>query len=966
MFTRNKRRVVGVAATCAAVAMTVGMVSPAFAADSAEPPLVLTPEQVDALTAHATSNLYGEEGPAVSADEGSATGTEPETSEGGNTLQSETDAAAWKLTPHAAVEGDYGMTATVPVPGAGDDYFAIDSLGLVQRRTAAGAEVWRRDNSSWYADWAVKPVRVFQPEAYPARIVVGYNAASPFSPASENGYATGDLTGDGVADLVFTAEVGANPYRPMQGTPSTGTFVTIVDGADGHTLWYKLYNAVYGLALVDGTLVVADSPFFNINSPAGSKMLLHGLTFESAGAALKTASEWMYDPGAPKASGWADLEAVGDGLLAVSWDRRKDAAATVPSGNTLVIDAANGDVKWTATDRLYSRQLRLDASRNHLVALEQSDPNEGVKYQVVTYDLADGTRKVLDTRVNAFPLASAIGDLGGSKASEIVVSEATLDDVLKFNTSTVRAIDGDSGAQKWSRTLKRDAASGGDGPLAWGVTIAGDRVIVNYRDDLRSDTAENRSSTWFGRISALAAGNGALKWEHTGTAASQLWSQVLVNGKDVRVRTVDTLENVRTYNVGSGKLTGLTPLQADSSSAVATDINGDGAEDLIVGGNSQGLFAYDGPSLVRGERVLLWTATVPGSVQKLVLADVNGDGRDEIVVAADTAAAIVDARTGKVVRTIDGAGQFVRTVGASDLDHDGKSEIVLSTDSVRAYHGDGKLAWAYKPQDGVVFGDISFGDGKVYAEYSSRESLTLDPDDVALGAVALTGSSGAVAWEQTPTAAENLGLDGLVYGATQRAATFASPEIPYADGHAVVYTWLGRVSPTTPPAMFMEIRDGRTGDVLHSARLGGPHNLGSWFTGPEGLMAVTTGAITTFAADGASTIMRSVPTLQDAGFAMTPAGERIVVAGSESGLASYPVSALTENSTGFLGSSASYTAIAGAELLLADLDGDGRVEAVSLNPNGRGTDRAAGLFGSAISTPFTAMRKFAVTTVDAP
>ncbi|REJ04847.1 VCBS repeat-containing protein [Microbacterium bovistercoris] len=965
MFTRNKRRGLGVAATCAAVAMAAGMATPAFAAGTADEPMVLTPEQAEQLSAALSADVY-RDAAAATQDAPAEGDAETETSDGGNTLQTETEAAAWKLTQRAAAEGDYGMVQTVPVAGAGDDYFAIDSLGLVQRRTAGGSEVWKRDNTSWYAEWGVKPVRPWQAEPYPARIVVGYNAVSPFGPASENGFATGDLTGDGVADLVFSAEVGSNPYRPMVGTPSTGTFVTIVDGADGRTLWHKLYAAVYGLSLVDGTLVLADSPYVNINSPAGSTLTLRGLTFAESGDGLKTESEWTYDPAAPKASSWADLEPIGDGLLAVAWDRRKDALATVPSGNTLVIDTADGSVKWTATDRLYSRQLHLDASRDRLVALEQSDPNEGVQYQVVAYALADGARSVLDTRVNAMPLAAAVGDLGDGGRSEIVVSETTLDGPTTFNASTVRGLDGDSAAQRWSYTTKRDAESTGNGPLVWGTTIVGGRVVLNIRDDAKSETGENRSGTWFGRITALAGNNGAVKWEHTGTAASQLWSQVLVSRKDVRVRTVDTLQNVRTYNVGSGKQTAITPLPADSSSAVTTDVNGDGIDDLVVGGNSFGLFAYDGPSLVAGKKVLIWTATLPGSVQKTVLADVNGDGRDEIVVAADTAAVVIDAATGKTIRTIDGSGEFVRTLGTPDLDDDGKAEIVLSTDSVQAYHADGKLAWRYKPQDGVVFGDVSFDGDRVYAEYASRGSLGLPASEIALGAVALKARDGAVVWRETPTVPEGLGLDGTVYGATQRAATFASPEIPYADGHAVVYTWLSRPTPALPPAMFMEIRDGRSGEVLHSARLGGPHNLGGWFTGPEGLMAVTTGAITTFGAEGDDTIMRTVPTLVDAGFATAPSGERIVVAGSEGGLSSWPASNLTVNSPGFLPSVASINAIAARELALGDLDGDGRVEAVSLNYNARGTDRAAGLFGSAYSTPFTAMRKFIVVSVDAP
>ena len=198
MFTPRHRRGIGIAATCAAVAMAVGMASPAFAATTSvdgQDPLVLTPEQVEDLTARAQADVYRDvslEGAEPA--EPAAPETGPESSDGGNTLDAETDAVTWKHTVRSAVEGDYGMITTAPVAGGGEDYFAIDSLGLVQRRTAAGAEVWRRDNASWYADWAVKPARPWQAEPFPARIVVGYNAVSPFTPASEDGFATGDLT----------------------------------------------------------------------------------------------------------------------------------------------------------------------------------------------------------------------------------------------------------------------------------------------------------------------------------------------------------------------------------------------------------------------------------------------------------------------------------------------------------------------------------------------------------------------------------------------------------------------------------------------------------------------------------------------------------------------------------------------------------------------------------------------------
>lgn len=99
---------------------------------------------------------------------------------------------------------------------------------------------------------------------------MGYNAVSPFTPASDQGYVTGDLTGDGVDDVVFSASVGVSPYRPFTSPGSTlpnGTFVTVLDGRTGKTLWSKLYAYAYNVKLVGKTLVVTDAPYYNLNSP---------------------------------------------------------------------------------------------------------------------------------------------------------------------------------------------------------------------------------------------------------------------------------------------------------------------------------------------------------------------------------------------------------------------------------------------------------------------------------------------------------------------------------------------------------------------------------------------------------------------------------------------------------------------------------------------------------------------------
>ncbi|MBO0518027.1 FG-GAP repeat domain-containing protein, partial [Streptomyces beijiangensis] len=72
---------------------------------------------------------------------------------------------------------------------------------------------------------------------------------------------------------------------------------------------------------------------------------------------------------------------------------------------------------------------------------------------------------------------------------------------------------------------------------------------------------------------------------------------------------------------------------------------------------------------------------------------------------------------------IDGGGQFVRSGQAADVNGDGKAEIVVATDKVRVYSGTGKKLWEYAAPASagdVVFADVSFGDGHLYAQYAQH------------------------------------------------------------------------------------------------------------------------------------------------------------------------------------------------------------------------------------------------------
>jgi hypothetical protein len=634
-----------------------------------------------------------------------------------------------------------------------------------------------------------------------------------------------------------------------------------------------------------------------------------------------------------------------------------------------VLDTADGKVKWQADKALYSRQLHLDSARGRLVALEQSDPTDGVKYELASYALADGRRTKLDTLINALPIDMTLGDLRGGRKPEYAVSESTLNSDMWITANTVRVVDGtDPSSALWSHTIKRDADNSHDGPSVWSLDVVDGSLVASAQDDTGISTAENPGDGRYGSLTVFS-GNGDVRWQEKGVGASPMFQQVYRDADGEHIRTVDQDQNIRTYGFGNGKQQHLMPLQGDLAYAKSADLDGDKKKDLVVGGESDGVWAYSGPSLTAGKPKLLWKATVPSQVHRIEKGDVNGDDVDDFVVAADTAVAVLDGRTGKTLERIDGDGQFVRSVTVADLDGDKRADIVVPTDKVRAYRGDGSALWTYGAPDSagdVVFGDLAVGEGRVYAQYSSVGSL--DKESPAVNGVALDAQKGTVRWTADPKApAES--SDGELYGAALNNGVFTSPEIPYADGHAVVYTWFAMTSTDVDGGpdgsslrTVVEIRDSRTGEVLHHGVAGGSWTNGNFFTGPEGLVLAGTAAFRTYAAGGQDYRMFTMPTTETGGFLTGPGGRRLLVAGTQAGAYLWDPAVLTagHNYPTHVGKN---TYMGARNYFSGDLDGDGVDELVNLGFDETGYDRTTELLGGRYLLQNTSILQLAVSTL---
>lgn len=950
------RRALALASGLVAAGLCLTAVPQALAADAdSGSAMKLTSAQAEKLAANVNLDPY------VKAED--TTGTQKKATT--DTAKAGTDAVSTDVDPATKVtmtakstlEGVRGLGTTVPA-GKNGEYFSVNSMGNVQLHASDGSETWARTSRSYFTDWQVKPLQVWRVEPYPPQILMGYNAVSPFSPNSESGYSAGDLTGDGVPDLVFSALVGANPYPRAFTSPgsdlSTGTFVTVLDGRTGATVWSKLYNYASMVKIVDGTLLIADAPRMSGDAkiPADATATLTGIRFSSTDGKLTPAQTWTFDTKESRYTNWADIQDLGKGKVAVSWNLAKGEGVE-GRGHTAVLDTTDGSVTWRTDSVLYNRMLRLDSARKRLVAIEQADVNDAVRYEVAAYDVKTGHRATLSARDNVVPTALTVGDLGAKAGEEYAVSESSFDENMSVNAGTIRVVSGDNADKPlWSYTTKRDAENGRDAPSTWGLGVIDGKLVASAQNDRKIYEPENRGSLRYASLTVFS-GNGKVAWRSKEVEASPMFQDLFTDAQGSHVRVIDQEQNIRTFKLGNGKAEKVTPLQGDIAYAKSADLNKDGKNDLVMGGSSNGVWAYSGPSLVNGSKPeKLWQATVPGGVHDIQLGDVNGDGKPEIVVAADTATVVLNGKTGKTLATIDGGGQFVRSARLADLNGDGEQDILVATDALRAYYGDGHALWTYSaPKDAgdVYFSDPSVNDGRVYVSYASRNSLSLDQP--AIGAVALNAKNGKARWSEAPKAPAN--AVGPISTAVANEGVFASKEIPYAGGHAVIYTWTvdapydfgDGLNHGTGSQNVFEIRDGRTGEALKSWISGGLWTHFSYFAKDGVLYQGGTASFRRFGADGTFTQQGVSPQSYGGGFLTGPGGRSLLVAGSEAGLYLWDPS-IMDSEDSWAPSVGSIGATNGARNYFAgDLDGDGVDEVLSLNSDDSGMDRTAGQSG---------------------
>jgi hypothetical protein len=645
-------------------------------------------------------------------------------------------------------------------------------------------------------------------------------------------------------------------------------------------LWHKLVPGTVGSLLAqDGKLIVADStgPDWGDDPVAAqgdsrSSLLAYTLT-PSSGSKLKAKSAWTYSTKAPWAT-WTDVESLTGGRITVGWtDTPMGLGNPRPAdGHVMVLDTADGNVTVNTETPGYPRILHQDPGSNSVLVAEQRDPLDAVGWDLTSINAKSGARKVLASRDNTIPEAFLVNGQATGKQAHYAVAELGINPTdLSDGQSTVSGWN-DKGKTVWHYQTASTVGGANAPTMSLEYDPSGNGQVVAAVADPTYVTPDSPEGLYHSQLIAFDSRDGDIAWRREGDVVGDQ-----VTSYNGRLLTVGYDLNAWSTNEKQGNSTDM-PLLGDQYAAVATDVNGDGVKDLIVGGQSHGVFALDGRDLDKTSPRILWSSAVSGAVHQLQLASVsdkNGKSAQRVVAATSDGFAVLDPKKGSVTSDVDtGAMQFGVAVTGGEV-------IASGTKGVSAYTADGAVKWTYKPAGTkgkqVVYSAPSVDSaGHVYLEYGgTRSAFNTGATDPAATGVALNSSTGAQLWTEKPSGPNAKWVEA-------QAGAFASSAVPGTNGSGVAFAWGGDGPASSHLLQFV---NADTGTVVSKHVSPGAATFQGFAASQKyGLVELHAYEMTLFPADGSAALdVHSYVNVQQGVFATTTGGNETFI-GAGNGL----------------------------------------------------------------------------------
>lgn len=689
--------------------------------------------------------------------------------------------------------------ATVADLGDGD-HLRVHQRGEVARMAADGTVRWRRPGMQLQHDW---------PVAHHAMPVVpsGADPLDPVPETTDDAVAVGDLTGDGVRDVAVAHLV------PGDGPDLPASLVTVIDGVDGRTRWVEaVAPSVVQLSIADGRLRVAD------RAPDGNRSRLRSLAFETGGKGLGTRVAWTV-PGPPTPGRWLDLEPVGADRLAATW---ASAGTGDADGEVVVVDTAAGRVDWTHATQAPPRRVGHDPTRDEIV-VDLADA-DGVGYRLQALSAADGEPVDAWRRDDGVLLDLQPAD---GTAGSWLVADATLTGDATPTQSSLEIDEGRVAAWAPDERVTWQHRDDGQTFLPYTMATADGRVLVAAADGPGAPGSSLR---------ALDGGTGDEVWTRAddpvhplGLASARIRDRAAVVGvgSDMAARALAVDDGTTILDL---------PHPYDIRASAVHDVDGDGIDDLLVGGGSRAVLALDAETL-DPTPAIHWSRRVDGPVHTLGLHDLTAAPGPELLVVATGSVHVLDPTDGRQIHAIDTDG-YTWTATVGDLDGDPGLEIVVPTRNLTAYHGeDGAPIWQVSPSVETRFSTAAIApDGTVGVQAivdppgSGGAVPVKKPSNWGRKALAFDGATGELAWAR-PMADSS--VPRLWESVVHR------PGIERTEGHGLAFVHAERADDAadpdrdrglgvSTPRMRIDVYDARDGTSRW-------HAQAPWYFGHQGI-----------------------------------------------------------------------------------------------------------------------------------